>query len=191
MRHIALLVVLAGAFALASSAGAQVVNGDFEAGGTGWSVDRPATWVPGDGSTIEFDAAGGNPNGFAYMHSPWGASGGLGRILQTFICGTDPSGECLITVDYRHRSVDASPLTGRVKIFVDGVLKHTSPPSNDQPWTTVTISAACGPHVLALCLEVDPGNNGWEAGFDNVTAHCDVQVDVAPSTWSTVKHLYY
>jgi len=175
--------------ALPSVGFAQVTNGDFEAGGTGWTPDVPATWaVPPAG--ITFLAAGGNPNGFAHIQSPFGDSGGTGCIEQTFVCGTDQTAHCVITLDYMHRSIDASAFTGRVKVIVDGNVEFTSAPSNDQPWTTVTVVVPCGTHRLQLCLEVDPGNNGWEAGFDNVRAVCDIPVGATEPTWGAVTKLF-
>ena len=68
---------------LVSPATAQIVNGDFEAGGTGWTV---VLAPPGGGGpwTISFPAAGGNPNGYANIHSPFGDSvGEIGGRTQS------------------------------------------------------------------------------------------------------------
>jgi hypothetical protein len=133
---------------------------------------------------------GGNPNGRAHIHSPFGNSAGEACIIQTFDCGNDPNGTCNISLDYSHRCVDASPLTGRVRIWLDGNVVRTFALSNDQPFVNVTVSVPCGTHELRLCLEVDPGNNGWEASFDNVTSFCDTNVGVERSTWGAVKTLF-
>jgi hypothetical protein len=183
MRRTLSILTLALAL-LPVAATAQVVNGDFEAGGTGWSTSIPAQW------SITFPPAGGNPDGHALIQSPFGNSGGEGCIAQTFLCGTDPQGPCIITLDYRHRSIDASPLTGRVRIFIDDTLVHTSPPSNLQDWTTVTFTAPCGEHTIRLCLQVDAGNNGWQAAFDNVRAICDIPIGAERTTWGLIKRLY-
>ena len=175
---------------LVSPATAQIVNGDFEAGGTGWTV---VLAPPGGGGpwTISFPAAGGNPNGYANIHSPFGDSGGESCITQDFQCGEAGTvGVCDISLDYRHMTWDSSPLAGRVNIYIDGVLVHTSPPVDDQGWTGFSFVTECGPHRIELCLEVDPGNNGWEACFDNVLAECDDNVPVQDGSWGAVKALY-
>ena len=153
---------------LGGSAAAQINNGDFSAGGAGWTVASPGGfWV------VEFLPVDGNPDGHAHMHSPFGNSEGEACISQVFDCGTpgDP-GVCGITLDYRHETWDSGPLAGRVRVFLDGQLVHTSPSEDVQPWTTIELSTPCGTHEIALCLQVDAGNNGWDAGFDNVTAQC-------------------
>lgn len=181
-------LLLAASFLLLISpsiSAAQIINGDFEAGGTGWTPIQPPNW------TVSFPPAGGNPNGYARIQSPFGNSQGLGCVTQAFECGKDPAASCVITIDYQHASIDAGPLTGRVKIFIDQVLVHTSPPSNNQPWTTVTVTAHCGRHELALCLEVDAGNNGWFACFDNVRASCEAPTPIEEGTWGAIKSIYY
>jgi hypothetical protein len=177
------------AIAVPSVGFAQVTNGDFEAGGTGWTPQVPATWLIAPAG-ITFQAVGGNPNGYAHIQSPFGTSGGTGCIEQIFVCGTDEQAHCVISVDYMLRSIDAAALTGRVKIMVDGNVEYTSPPTNDQPWTSVTVVVPCGTHRLQLCLEVDAGNNGWEAGFDNVSSVCDIPVGATEPTWGSVKSLF-
>ena len=168
-----------------SISAAQVINGDFEAGGTGWTPSPPPNW------TITFPPAGGNPNGYARIQSPFGNSQGTACVTQSFQCGDDPATECVITIDYQHGSIDSNPLAGRVKIFIDQVLVHTSPPSNNQPWVTVTVTAPCGRHELALCLEVDKGNNGWVACFDNVRASCETPTPIPEGTWGMIKSIYH
>jgi hypothetical protein len=86
--------------------------------------------------------------------------------------------------------VDANTLSGRVKVFLDGVLQFTSPPADFIDWTSVTLTAPCGDHNIRLALEVDAGNNGWEALFDNVAAHCDILIPVEPNTWGGIKRIF-
>jgi len=172
---------------VAGAAMAQVSNGDFEDGSTGWILSTPPNWTIGV-------QGGGNPGGHAHIQSPWGDSAGIGCFDQEFPCGQeDPTGQshCIITFDYYLHNLDASPGSGRVIVMVDDVVEFMTDPDADWiDWTTVAISVPCGYHFLSLCLEVDPVNNGWEAGFDNVSATCDDGTATDASDWSTVKSLY-
>ena len=178
-------LVLAVALLLPCSVRAQIVNGDFEAGGTGWTVSVPPGW------TGSFPPAGGNPNGFGQIMSPFGNSGGEGCLRQQFLCGEGaPASFCRITLDYLLHNVDASSLSGRVVVMIDNVQKFVSPPADDIGWTSISFSVPCGTHEIELCLQVDAGNNGWRAGFDNVKAFCETNVGVDNRTWGGVKALY-
>lgn len=169
----------------AASAHADIKNGDFSSGSVGWTTSVPAGW------TVEFPASGGHPGGFAHLQSPFGRSGGTACVSQRFVCGQkEPGSSCMITLEYTHRSIDASPLTGRVKVSIDGTLVFTSAPSDLQDWTLLPLEVPCGEHTIDLCLEVDAGNNGWEAGFDNVTSDCFGATPAEPARWGTVKTLY-
>jgi hypothetical protein len=161
-----------------------IINGDFSAGNSGWNVSQPPNW------TVSFPAAGGNPDAYGRIDSPFGQSGGTGSIFQTFLCG-DPGipGNCVITLDYKLDQVDASDFTGRVRILIDGAVEYTSPPGPSLGWVSITITVPCGNHVLSLDLEVDPGNNGWAACFDNVRATCEPIVPTRSSTWGRIKSL--
>ena len=171
--------------AMAAPAGAQIMNGDFEAGPADWTV-----LLPPPGWSTGFPAAGGNPNGYARIQSPFGNSGGNAHINQTFLCG-DPGipGNCIITLDYRLDQIDASDFTGRIWVQIDGVIQYTSPPGPSAGWVNVTVTVPCGQHVITLNLDVDAGNNGWAACFDNVQARCEPIVPTAPSTWGRIKSL--
>jgi hypothetical protein len=185
MRILNIALAAGACLALALPASAQLINGNFELGGLGWTMTVPPTW------TGNFPPAGGNPGGFAHIQSPFGNSGGTGCVQQTFTCGdADPVAACVFTLDYFLNNIDASSLSGRITIYVDGVLLFTSAPANDIPWSTVSFATPCGVHTLQLCLEVDAGNNGWEAGFDNVLAECDNPTPAETLDWSTVKTLY-
>jgi len=85
----------------AAAASADVMNGDFENGGDQWQVNVPTNWQ------ASFPAADGNPGGHASIQSPFGGPGGLGLIMQTFMCG-DPNmiGTCTITYNW---SEDVTP----------------------------------------------------------------------------------
>lgn len=169
----------------AASARADITNGDFSAGGASWTTTVPARW------TVEFLSSGGHPGGFAHLQSPFGQSGGTACVSQRFVCGQkEPGSVCTITLEYTHRSIDSSPLAGRVKVMIDGTLVFTSAPSDFQDWTPLSLEVPCGEHTIDLCLEVAQGNNGWEAGFDNVASDCFGATPTEPARWGTVKALY-
>jgi len=181
LRLLPVLILIA----IPLSASAQIDNGDFELGDAGWSVINPVNWV------IDFPNAGGNPEGYAQIHSPFGNSGGTGCISQVFDCGVpDPLNVCEIEFDYRSENWDANSNAGRVQVFVDGVLKYQAPESDQIDWTHIMFNVECGRHQIDLCLNVDDGNNGWIACFDNVTAECMTPVQTAPGSWGIIKDLY-
>ncbi|HEX7878574.1 MAG TPA: hypothetical protein VF720_04160 [Candidatus Eisenbacteria bacterium] len=160
-----------------------IINGDFSAGNVGWNVNQPANW------TVSFPAAGGNPDAYGRIQSPFGNSGGTGSIFQTFLCG-EPGipGNCVITLDYRLDQLDASQLSGRVVVRIDGTVEYTWS-LGPVGWTNVTVTVPCGNHVISLELEVSAGNNGWAACFDNVRASCEPIVPTRSSTWGRIKSL--
>lgn len=187
LRLISVLSVLL--LILPLSAMAQV-NGDFEAGGTGWTVTLPnATW------SGTFPVAGGNPNGYAQLVSPFGNSGGIAHVEQTFDCGSPPFlGICQITFDLRCVAIDAGTGTGRVKVFHNGnlVLTRACDEVVNPPYVTLELpSVPCGQQKLELCLEVDAGNNGWQACFDNVRAVCIPPLPTEQKTWGALKAVYF
>jgi len=171
----------------AGGALAQISNGDFEAGSAGWSLSAPSGWSIGV-------LPGGNPGDHGHIQSPWGNSAGTACFEQVFQCGEeDPTGvsDCIITFDYYLHNLDASSGSGRINVLIDGNVEFSSPPGADwMDWISITLRVPCGLHSIALCLEVDPQNNGWEAGFDNVFSECADSTPTAGSDWSTVKSLY-
>lgn len=181
MRTLTLVLALA----LAGGALADVSNGDFEAGDTDWTYFAPSDWTIGV-------QAGGNPGMHGYIMSPFGDSGGIACFEQGFWCGEDdPTSLCMINLDFYLHIIDATPGTARVVVSIDGIVQFVSPPGVDHiDWTRITLEVPCGYHVISLCLEVDPGNNGWEAGFDNVIAECEGDTPAGENSWSTVKSLY-
>ena len=184
IRWLLLITALCVAVPVVSLAG--ITNGDFENGGTGWDVSLPnANWW------YEFPPTGGNPNGHAYIHSPWSESQGAGCISQDFDCGVPSDVDtCRVSFDYKLENVDAASLSARVKVYLDGSPVFTSPESDSLDWTTVSVTAPCGAHTIRLCLEVDGGNNGWEAYFDNVQAVCITGSPVGDGAWGLIKALF-
>ena len=185
MKLLRLLPVLA-LLAIPGAASAQITNGDFEAGSTGWLTSAPPGW------SIEFPGSGGNPNGNARIVDPFGQPGGTACIIQSFDCGLpDPTSECTIEFDYRLQNIgQLGPLNGRVQVYVDGALRFQSPELALIEWTHISLALECGRHEIRLCLNVDPINNGILVRFDNVTAMCEQGVPAIPSTWGKLKALY-
>jgi hypothetical protein len=169
---------------------AQPVNGNFEAGGTGWSTTQtnPA-W------TIEFPATGGNPGGYARIMSSFGGSMGKGCVRQTFDCPDDGNDDCLICLDYRHSTIDSEPIVGFVVLKIGGVEYYRTLEESFTDWSSLGIIVQPGTHQLSMCLDVLMGgsnNNGWEACFDNVIVNgtCDGVVPTLESSWGMIKALY-
>ena len=164
---------------------AQILNGDFESGGSDWTPGVPKDWV------VDFPATGGDPDGFGQI-SMFGDSEGRGCINQAFKCG-EAGGRtsCEIGFEYKldHLKGDNNT-TGRVVVRVDGTDVYTSPLEAPVDWIRITFSIPCGFHTIGFCLEADAGPNAWSAAFDNVTADCMSPVPALPKTWSSVKVLY-
>jgi len=140
----ALLSAAALAIVLAAPASAQILNGDFSAGGSDWNVVQPPNW------TVSFPAAGGNPDAYGRIQSPFGNSGGTGSIFQTFLCGDQAiPGHCVITLDYRLDQLDASAGSARVLILVDGWALYASGPGPTAGWPNIPDQVPYGVHVLA------------------------------------------
>jgi len=162
------------------TAQADVVNGDFESAGSGWTSTGPADWG------IDFLPAGGNPDGYAIIRSPFDNPGGMACIEQTFMCGDPGQGtECTIGFDFKLTPIDAAPGSARIKVIIDGVEAVVVEGETD--WDTVTYVVPCGEHTIQLCLEVDPENNAWQACFDNVMAVCTGGVPNEHESWSSIK----
>ena len=167
----------------AMPAQADVNNGDFENGGADWIANAPADWG------VSFPAAGGNPDGYAAIRSPFSGPGGIACIIQTFTCGDPDDGtECTIGFDYRLDPIDAAAGTGRIIVYIDGIESIVVEGQSD--WETVTYVVPCGVHVIELCLEVDPENNSWQACFDNVRSECSGPVSTDAHTWTNLKSLF-
>ncbi len=169
---------------LGGPAAADVANGDFEIGGTGWTTTVPPDWE------ISFPPDGGNPDGNASIISRFWDSEGMGCVSQDFLCGQeDDQGTCTITFDAIMNWLDSNPFAGRLKVYVNGSLLWTAPDVNEMPWVTVQVVGECGLVTLDLCLEVDDGNNMWQGRYDNVTAECDA-VPAESIHWGMLKSRY-
>ena len=182
-----LAISFAFALAFASVAGAQIANGDFENGGTGWRT-------AGTGATYTFPTTGGNPTGYARIESPAsGLSGGDFTIDQNFDCGVaGGKTTCRMSVDYKLDFISGTPGFGVVKILVDRILKFQSPASDHIPWTAVTFEAPCGAHNITLDLAItnNTSTHNWVACFDNATSMCEATTAVSMSSWGRLKLIY-
>lgn len=168
---------------VAGGAAADFLNGDFENGSDSW------TWTPLAGWNIDFPSEDGNPDGHVRIQSPFGDSEGTLGVTQEFDCGAESDETCVVTFDYKLEFIDASSMTARIRVTLDGAEVFVSPPSDFIDWTTVAVYPSCGQHSITASLEVDAGNNGWRGSFDNFTATCS-PVANEPRSWSTVKSLY-
>jgi len=181
MRPIAAVVLVA---LLPSLAQADVVNGDFELGATGWLIDNPQNWI------TEFPTDGGNPTRYGRVRSPALNSGGIGMLGQQFFCGqADDSTGCRITFDYKIDFLDALTGSARIQVQVGDEILYTGPSATTGGilWRNVEIPLpTCGLKTLYLILQVDDGNNAWWACFDNVAGDCQA-VPVEPITWGLIK----
>ncbi len=182
-KSLTALMVL-GITLFAVSAMADVMNGDFSNGGMDWTV------LPDPGFGASFPAAGGNPDGYALLESAFQNPGGRVCILQTFICGDPDQGtECTIGFDYFLTPIDAAPGSGRLMVVIDGIVSVVADHPT-QGWNFVSYVVPCGLHTLQFCLEVDPQNNAWQAGIDNVRSECTGGVPNEARHWDGIKSLY-
>lgn len=187
MTALALLALGAAAVSAGGFDSGDVVNGDFEDGDTGWAFTVPTTnWE------AEVQATGGNPDGGVYMRSPFFEDpGSTVCVEQDFICGSGAGGTgCQFTLDYYLQTLDAGVNSGRLQVFLDDEMIYETPDADVIDWSTLEFSTDCGPHVIRMCLDVDPGNHSWIARFDNVGAACMMPVPVEPRTWGQVKAEY-
>lgn len=178
-RH-QLIGILCAVLLIAVTAQADIVNGDFENAGSDWIPVAPPGW------SIDFPPAGGNPDGYAIIRSPFNNPGGMACIEQTFMCGEPGQGTgCIIGFEFRLTPIDAAPGSARIKVIIDGVEDVVVVGETD--WDSVAYVVPCGEHTIQLCLEVDPQNNAWEASFDNVRTVCDGVVSNEHESWSSIK----
>lgn len=188
MRHapLALSLAIAGALALAGAAPAtaQIINGTFDAGLTGWTAT-----TTGDGGATVF--SNGNPAPGARLWN-WGNASGSATLTQTFECGGGAEGLCFLSLEY------ATDVTGgvtnmAVTVKLDNVVMYSAiHNSTVATYSPVLFSAPCGQHTLEISAgstATQPWAN-WMMIVDNVTASCVPPVSTEGSTWSGVKATY-
>jgi len=169
---------------VASTAMADIMDGDFSNGGGDWTVSAD----PGFSAT--FPGTGGIPGAFARLYADFPNTGGQVCISQTFMCGdVDQGTECTVGFDYILTPIDANQGSARIIVIIDGfvsvVVDHAT-----ADWESVSYVVPCGQHTIEICLEVDPDHNMWEAGIDNVRAACTGGVANEIRQWDGIKTLY-
>ncbi len=178
------LFIIFAVLLLAAPIQAQVYNGDFEiAAGAGWAVTQPTTGWFG------FEAAGGNPDGYATVRIAATGPVDVGCMSQTFDCGTDNGESCVITFDYSLLAEVFVDGGATIRVYIDGATAWESS-SADQPWTTAQFAVPCGTHEISFCLELSTLDEQYVASFDNVTGVCEDSVPTEGSNWSTIKSVY-
>ena len=171
-----------------STASAQITNGSFDFGLTGWSSSVSGTCQI---SAVTY----GNPFNSAWIsaqNTPPDPPEGAGTMTQQFECGTssDP-GVCVISVDYILFSNENPTIAIEVVIDATVHLFEYSAPTNG--WVTFTTQVPCGSHGIAIAASFQNGSasSHWSMHFDNVTASCQGVIKTSPSTWGRIKALYF
>lgn len=172
----------------ATAATAQVVNGDFSAGPTGWT---PAA----SGSAgVQFTAFGW-PADSVNLRRVWTLMGdltGTASVTQTFECnGEGEGGTCDIRLD---RLINTNGPVVTFIINIDGDLAHsfTHGPLHRSDWTPVTVQVGCGLHTLVIgaTATVAANEDDWNVNVDNVVAVCEGSVANEVRTFGALKAIY-
>lgn len=168
---------------LAGTAAAQVINGDFEAGATGWVS------TAGPGCPV-VDPVGGNPGGCGVVPFLANSSGCEGSLSQSFSCGA-PGGACEVSFDYR---IDF--LGG----FGSAVFGLTADGGGSWPfsvsgatagWQSASVVLPCGPQTITFGVVIATRTpQDWEFRVDNVTAACVDPVSSESPAWGALKAQY-
>lgn len=177
------LLLLTSLLLAAGSAAAQVINGDFEAGATGW-----VSTVPSGCPVV--DPTGGNPGGCGILPYYTTSATCDGSLSQTFNCGA-PGGNCEISFDYR---VD---FLGGIGAVVFGL---TFDGGNTWPfnangatagWQSASVTVPCGPVTMSFGVVTATRTiQDWEFRVDNVTASCVDPVAAETQAWGGLKATY-
>ncbi len=174
---VALVVLLA-----ATSASAQVTNGDFATSISGWTLG-------GAGVPISWHPTVGNPGGSAYFY---GAYGGTGSIDQMFQCGGGHGdANCDISLEYRYYLSGGASV--QVVVSIDNVDVYTVNHVTESPlWNPVTLTVPCGLHSIKVSTNtLSMGTFGqWAVFADNVQGLCTSVVPDEAQGWGTLKATY-
>lgn len=173
---------------LSFTATAQVVNGDFSAGPTGWT---PAA----SGSAgAQFTAFGwpANSVNLCRVCTLTGDLTGIASVTQTFECnGEGEGGTCDIRLD---RLINTNGPAVTFIINIDGDLAHsfTHGPLHRSNWTPVAVQVGCGLHTLVIgaTATVAANEDDWNVNVDNVVAVCEGSVAYEARTFGALKAIY-
>lgn len=177
--------ILAAALVLAAApVAAGIVNGDFAAGGAGWTA-----WSTDPSLVAQFQTYGGNPDDCAVLVADISNPGGRACIAQSFTCGV-PGGDtvCTVSLDVRFNILGADLRSSRLIVSIDGSEELVVDPTD--AWTDLSVDVPCGQHDLEICLEVDPDDNGWVAKVDNVSSQCVGVIGNETRGWGPLKQRY-
>jgi hypothetical protein len=168
---------------LASPAAAQILNGDFEAGATGW-VSTVAPGCP------VVDPTGGNPGGCGVLPFYSLSADCQGGLSQTFDCGS-PGGDCEISFDYRVDFLGGSGAVVFGLTFDAGATWPFSVSGATTGWQSASVTVPCG--TVAMTFGVVAATRtlqDWEFRVDNVTASCVDPVAAETRAWGGLKATY-
>lgn len=182
---LALNLAIAGALVLAGAvpATAQILNGTFDNGLTGWTVT-----TTGSGSATIF--TNGNPAPGARLWNGFGQAGSA-TLTQTFNCGGGSDGSCSVSLDYATDTLYGSHMV--VTVTLDNVVMYIANHNGGvTAYTPVQFSVPCGQHTLAISASSTSTSlfSNWMTYVDNVTASCVPAVSTEGSTWSSLKATY-
>jgi hypothetical protein len=180
---LALNLAIAGALVLAGAfpATAQILNGTFDNGLTGWTV----TTTGGCSATV---STNGNPAPGARL---WNNDAGSATLTQTFNCGGGSDGSCSLSLDYATDTLVGSKMV--VTVTLDNVVMYSANHNGGvTAYTPVQFSVPCGQHTLGISAASTSTSpfSVWMMFVDNVTASCVPPVSTEGSTWSSLKATY-
>lgn len=183
MRILALALVTLAVTAV--SAPAQIVNGSFSGGPSGWlsgSNDEVSTAIDvGVGNSAPSARITGSGTIF-------GEPSGSGEWVQSFLCGEAGGSPCLISWQYRWAF--SAGVQVRIEVLIDNVTEFfTFVSGTNTQWLDGAVSVPCGPHQIKLRATYVDGdaNDDWDVYFDNVFAECDAPVSTDEQSWGTLK----
>jgi hypothetical protein len=178
-----IVVLLTSLLLVAGAAGAQVLNGDFEAGATGW------TSTAGPGCPV-IDPTGGNPGGCGVVPALSTTTQCGGSLSQTFNCGA-PGGDCEISFDYRVDFLGGIGATVFGLTADGGVTWPFQTSGATAGWQSASLVLPCGPQTITFGVVVATATmQDWEFRVDNVTAACVDPVSAETPAWGALKAQY-
>lgn len=186
MRHLLLTILALGL--LAGTAAAQVANGTFDSGLTGWAASATVN------GSVAWDTFGlpANSARLAATNPPLGLPVGSATITQSFGCGGSfDTGSCVVSLDYLVSSSFNAVV--RVEVKLDGNEMWSSDHSTS--WgdvVPVSFAAPCGLHHLEVTATYQSGgfHAGWACWVDNVRAECVPTVAGETAAWGAIKAGY-